>query len=241
MAESTTVIAALKFQGGVVIAADSQASDTVAEVRWPVEKLDRIGMHPCVLGFSGAVSRAERARNKLNSTPLHPNMFDKRERIEGAVYKCLSPIYKEIKQANEGANWGYYLTSLWGLMALWAEEAPHILECGINGDCEFHEHFHAIGSGSKTAYAIYRTLGGKRLCSLDERWAVPVILRVLRTCVDVEVWGVSEPIFVWVISTGRARELSADEIQAHLQTVDEWEQGERSAFFAKAVISSEDV
>jgi len=40
MSESTTIIAALKFEGGVVIAADSQASDPVAQVRWPVEKLD---------------------------------------------------------------------------------------------------------------------------------------------------------------------------------------------------------
>jgi 20S proteasome alpha/beta subunit len=235
MAESTTVIAALKFQGGVVIAADSQASDVASDVRWPVEKLDRIGSHPCVVGFSGAVSRAEHARGKLNSTPLHPNMFDKRERIQGAVYRSLSPVYDEIKRANECAKQPFYLTSLWGLFTFWAEGTPHIFECGINGDCEFHQHFHAIGSGSKTAYAIYRTLGGNELCTLDERWAVPVVLRILRTCVNVELWGVSEPIFVWVISGGKARQLTPDELQVHLQTVDEWERGERSAFFSKAI------
>jgi ATP-dependent protease HslVU (ClpYQ) peptidase subunit len=235
VAESTTIIAALKFQGGVVIAADSQASDIAGEVRWPVEKLDRIGTYPCVIGFSGAGSRAEQARSKLNSTPLHSNMFNKSERIQGAVYRSLRPVYDEIKRANECAKQSFYLTSLWGLMAFWAEDTPHILECGINGDCEFHQYFHAIGSGAKTAYAIYRTLGGTKLCNLDERWAIPVILRILRTCVGVELWGISEPIYIWVISGVKARRLSDDEIQAQLQTVDEWEEGERSAFFSKAI------
>lgn len=231
MGISTTVIAALKFEGGVVIAADSQASDIVAEVRWPVEKLDCIGSHPCVVGFSGSISNSQRARAALEAITLHPNMFDKRDRIRDTIARCLSPIYQQIKQANDGVRRDIYLTSLWGLLVYWAEGAPQILECGINGDIEFHEYFHAIGSGAKTAYAIHRTLGGKRLCTLDERRALPVLLRILRTCVDVEVWGISEPLSVWIVSQGKARKLSEDEIQPHLQWVDRWEEGERSVLF----------
>ena len=143
MSTSTTIIAALKFEGGVVIAADSQASDMVAGVRWPIEKLDCIGTHPCVLGFSGSVARSQRARMALETTTMHPNMFDKRERIRGVVDRYLSPIYQQIKQANDGVRRDIYLTSLWGLVAYWAEGAPHILECGVNGDIEFHHYFHA--------------------------------------------------------------------------------------------------
>jgi len=232
MSISTTVIAALKFEGGVVIAADSQASDTVAEVRWPVEKLDCLGAHPCVLGFSGSISKSQRARAALEAMKLHANMFNKRDLVRDAIDRCLSPIYEQIKQANDGVRRDIYLTSLWGLLAYWAEGAPHILECGVNGDIEFLHYFHAIGSGAKTAYAIYRTLGGKRLSTLqEERRALPAILRILRTCVDVEVWGVSEPLSVWIVSQRKARKLSPDEIQPHLQWVDRWEEKERSVLF----------
>jgi len=231
MSESTTVIAALKFEGGVVIAGDSQASDPVAEVRWPVEKLDCIGGHPCVLGFSGNIARAQQARSKLEAITLYPNMFKKRDRIRDAVDRCLSPVYQQIKQANDGVRRDIYKTSLWGLLAYWAEEAPHILECGLNGDIEFHDYFQAIGSGAKTAHAIYRTLGGRRLSRLGEYKALLVMLRILRTCVNVELWGVSEPLSVWIVSYNNVRKVSPDEVEANRQLVDEWQERDRNYLF----------
>jgi len=231
MSESTTIIAALKFEGGVVIAADSQASDRVAHVRWPVEKLDCIGGHPCVLGFSGSVARAQQARSKLEATTLHPNMFKKRDKIRDAVDRCLSPVYKQIKQANDGVKWDIYKTSLWGLLAYYAEEAPQILECGLNGDIEFHDYFQAIGSGANTAHAIYRTLGGQKLSGLGEYKALLVMLRILRTCVNVEMWGVSEPLSVWIVSSSNAKKVSPDEVEANLQFVDQWEERDRNYLF----------
>jgi 20S proteasome alpha/beta subunit len=227
---SRTIIAALKFQSGVVIAADSQASDIVAGVRWPVEKLDCVGGHPCVAGFSGSIANSQKARSKLEATTLHPNMFKKRDKIRDAVDRCLSPIYQQIKKANDITKRDIYRTSLWGLIVFWAEEAPQILECVINGDLEFHPFFQAIGSGANTAHAIYRTLGGERLSSLDERKALLVMLRILRTCVNVELLGVSEPFSVWVISKNKARKISPDEIQPILQFVNRWEEDDRTRF-----------
>ena len=57
-----------------------------------------------------------------------------------------------------------------------------------------------------------------------------VMLRIMRTCVDVEMRGVSEPFSVWVVSDGKARELLMDEIQTEMQWVDEWEAQERKRF-----------
>ena len=227
VADTATIIAALKFRDGVVIASDSQASDSVARVRWPVEKLDSVGDKPLVLGFSGSVGMAQHARRELEATTLHPNTFNKRHLVQDAMDRCFAPIYKKIQAINIPQ------VSLWGLSVFWAENAPQILENEIASDSSFHDYFHAIGSAANTAYAIYRTLGGSRLCTVAERWALPVILRILRTCVSVEVWGVSEPLSVWVVSGGTARRISPDEIQAHIQTVGEWEEGERSNFFSK--------
>jgi 20S proteasome alpha/beta subunit len=232
MAETATIIAALKFTDGVVIASDSQASDVVAQVRWPIEKLDRIDDKPLVVGFSGSVGMGQRARRGLEETNLYPNAFNKRHIVQATMDRCLAPIYKKIKEeTHTPAN--IPQVCLWGLSVFWAENAPQIFENEITGDSSFHDYFHAIGSAANTAYAIYRTLGDIKLCNVTERWALPVILRILRTCIKVEVWGVSEPLSVWVVSAGRARKISLDEIQAHLQTVDGWEERERSDFFSK--------
>jgi 20S proteasome alpha/beta subunit len=231
MPASTTVIAALKFQGGVLIAADSQASDMTAGVRWPVEKLDRLPNLPCVIGFSGSVGKGDIARQRLADARFHTNTFAKSERIQAAVRTVLSPIYQDIK--NESYPPGTMIPdiALWGLTAMWAENDARILEFEANGDSSFHDHFHAVGSGSQTAYAIYRTLGGRRLSGLDQPRATSAILRILRTCVDVEMWGVSEPLGVWVLTATSVRKFGPDEIQTHLQGVDEWIEREQEFLF----------
>jgi len=231
VAESSTIIAALRFQGGVIIGADSQVSDTTALVRWPLEKLERVGAHPIVLGFSGSLGRAQKARANLEAARLHSSQFNKRELVRAVFDSTLAPIYKDITSKNHpGSNWPQL--ALWGLSAVWAGGGPHILEFEINGDSCFHDYFHAIGSASQTAYAIHRTLGGKLLSELDERKAVWAVLRILKTCVDVEVAGVNEPLSLWVFTAAsKVRKLQIDEIQAELQGVDEWEQKERRSFF----------
>lgn len=233
MAASATIIAALKYNGGVVIAADSQASDTVGEVRWQIEKLDCIGNYPLVVGFSGDVGMGQRARRMLEEAAtqpkrtLHPNMFQKRDRIRDALDRYFMPVYQKIKECNYPPTALVPQVSLRGLVAYWAEDAPRILEYDITGTSMFHDCFHAIGSAADTAYAVYRTLGGKKLSELSEAKAIVTVLRILRTCVNVEMWGVSEPLSVWVVTQSRARRLSDDELEPHGQTLDEWEKGEQ--------------
>ena len=230
MGTSTTIIAALNFDGGVVIGADSQASDMIAEVRWPVEKLDRVRDHPMVLGFSGQMGSAERARQAVEAVSLSTNTFKRRDRVRNALEGCLAPEYERIKSNIPSSSRSVWDITIGALIAYWAEDAPHILEFEFNGDCCFHPRFHAIGSGVDTAYAIYRTLGGSRLSELDAAKSTLALLRILRTCVNVEMSGVSEPFFVWGIDAGQVRKLSQDEIQVNLQVVDAWEEQERQRF-----------
>lgn len=232
MSISTTIVAALKYRGGAVIAADSQVSDLIARVRWPLEKLDRLpGGHPCVIGFSGSVGRAQQTRAALDARPLHTNQFRKRELVRAALERCLSPVYEAIEKASHPPREDVPRIALWGLAAMWAEDAPQILEFEINGDNSFHDSFHAIGSASATAYAIFRTLGGTRLSDLDEAKALMALIRIIRTCVNVELWGVSEPVAFWLVGPDGARNVSPDELQPHLQAIDEWEKREREALF----------
>ena len=230
MGTSTTIIAALNFEGGVVVGADSQASDMIANVRWPVEKLDRVRDYPMVLGFSGQEGSAKRARQAVEEVSLTTNTFRRRDRVRNALEGCLGPEFERIKTNNPSPDRSIWDITISALVAYWAEDAPHILEFEYNGDCCFHDNFHAIGSGVDTAYAIYRTLGGIQLSQLDGAKSILALLRILRTCVNVERAGVSEPFFVWKIDSGQLSRLSEDEVQANLQIVDEWERQDRQRF-----------
>ena len=89
-----------------------------------------------------------------------------------------------------------------------------------------------IGSGGQTAHAVFRTLGRSRLAELEESKALMALLRILRTSVNVEMWGVSEPLCVHVVMADkRVRGVSEDELQAHLQAIDKWEEDDRQRFF----------
>ena len=203
----------------------------MSEVRWPLEKLDRIGQLPCVIGFSGDVGRAQRARRSLTEAHLVPNAFRRVDTVLNVMDKCLAPHYQEIMD-----RWGkppasIFQVTLWGLAGLWAEGEPRILEFEMSGTSSFHEYFHAIGSASKTAYAIYRTLGGRELIGLEERKALVVLLRILRTSVDVESFGVSDPIVTWVVTGDRVRKVSLPEQDTHMQAIDQLEQRQRAILF----------
>jgi len=235
MAQSATVIAALKFSDGVLIAADSQASDLAAQVRWPVGKVVRIGQHPLVVGFGGSMGMGDRAKKAIADLGLRPTTFKKCELIQAAIDRALEPIYEAIQTNNKPPAPNVWAIGLTGLAVFWAGDAAHILEREINGDSCFHNCFHAIGSGSQTAYAVYRTLGGRRLVEVDERRALMALLRVLRTSVDVEVFGVSEPFSAFVVTAKGVHQLIQDELQPHLQAVGEWESDEQERFFAQRV------
>ena len=232
MPTSTTVIAALKFESGVVIASDSQASDPVAQVKWPISKLHPSGTFPLVVGFSGNVGEGDRVWEKLQKERIRPNMLKKRELVRNLLDRSFQPRYEAIRKmlANPVAH-PFWEIGLWGISAFWCNSAPHILEHELSGVTTFHPSFHAIGSGANTAYAICRTLGGTKLSSLDEHKATLAMIRILRTSMDVEVQGVSGPIALYAVTEKTAKLLNEDIMNTYQQLVAEWEEDERRRFF----------
>jgi 20S proteasome alpha/beta subunit len=229
MAASGTVIAALRHRDGVLIGADSQASDPIALVRWAVTKLRRIGALPFVIGFSGSMGSAERIFDALDAAGIRPNQLDRKARFQTYLDGLLKPEYTAA--AGRSAN-PFQPIPIWGLAGACIEREARILEYEASGDSSWHEHFHAIGSGAPTAYATFRTLGGRDLCRLSERTALLALLRIIRTTIGVDVSGVSDPIHVWRVACTGASELPDDEVNVNLQAVAEWEQQERQALFA---------
>jgi ATP-dependent protease HslVU (ClpYQ) peptidase subunit len=205
MAQSHTVVAALKFKGGVIIAADSQVSDDVVSVRWLMEKPEHISPHPVVVAFSGSAGRGIRARDALQGAGFLPSHFKSAVRVTKVFDAVLSPIYADIQTSSKPPYKDWREIALAGLAVFWAGGEPHIIEREMNNDSCPHVVFHAIGSGGNTAYAVYRTLGGSRLATIEEPKAIMAMLRIIRTVINVEFAGVSEPIVAFVIREGKGQ------------------------------------
>lgn len=227
MPSSTTVIIALRYSAGVVFASDSQTSDPVHNVRWPTTKARQVGEHPLVMGFSGNTGVSGRARASLEERGLRPTTFQRRERVRNMIEGALKPHYDWIaEQMRPDSAFAHVVGApqMVALAACFAEGQPQVIEFEANGDSDFHDYFHAIGSGASTAYAVWRTLGGRRLRGLGEDRAVHVALRIMRTAVAVDMMGVSDPYTVFVVDKDGARQLPSADVDSEMQVVQEWEE-----------------
>jgi 20S proteasome alpha/beta subunit len=222
VSQSSTIVAALRFDTGVVIGADSQTSDLVGRVRWPSEKLGQIAETSLVVGFSGQVAPMEQMRAALRAKLRHSTTFKRQDRVIGLIDKALSPVYEELSQKYPDIKWD---GSIWkigvtGLAAYWAEDEPRILEIEANGLLDPHRNFRAIGSGTSTAYAAWRALGAEQLSQLQEGTALQAMWRILRVCIETEVAGVSEPVVMWVIAKDKARKIQDSEMDSLREVAD---------------------
>lgn len=233
MPSSTTVIAGLVYRNGVLIGADSQASDIVAGTRWSVSKLRHVHPHPLVVGFSGNTGTALRLIEGLDAAAIHATSFRKQRTIRGVLDGIYKPEYAAAagRSAPPVAVPAVGPIIVHGLAAVWAEAKAALLEHEMNGDSDWHDHFHAIGSGHNTATAVFRALGGWELCRLSYRSAVPALLRILRTAIDTEMAGVAEPIHVWRVDAKGAKQIGVDELNVHWQFVDEWQKDDQRRLF----------
>jgi 20S proteasome alpha/beta subunit len=231
VAESATVIAALRYRTGVLIAADSQASDPAAQVRWPITKIKHIRSLPFAMGFSGSTGSGERIFTAMNAATIYPKQLQTRVGLQRVIDGVVKPEYKMASERAYPPR-GFDRIAIWGLGAVCTGAEPGILEYEISGESCWHDFFHAIGSGARTAYAIFRTLGGRELSNLGEGTALDALLRIVRTAINVDMAGVSEPIHVWRVDCKSAIEIGEDEINAHLELVAEWEKRDRERLFA---------
>ena len=209
MSLSSTIIAALRFNNGVVIGADSQTSDLVNGVRWESGKLNRIGETSLVVGFTGQTGPIENMRVALAHEAESLAEFERHAHLVRHIHQTLSPIFRELYQQYPDAKWDtIWKVLVGGLAAYWAEGNPRILEIEANGQCETHRSFRAIGSGARSSYAAWRALGGEQLSQLQEGIALQVMLRILEVCIETEVSGVSDPVIMWVVEEGRVRRVA---------------------------------
>ena len=101
--------------------------------------------------------------------PFCNNTFKRRDRIRNAIEQCLKPEFQRISENPDVLKLPMWKITVNGLVVYWSENSPHIVEIEPNGELCFHEHFHAIGSGTQTAYAIWsaQSVPGYRRASFN--------------------------------------------------------------------------
>ena len=193
------------------------------------EKLEQIGTWPLVIGFSGSSGLSKAARADITSFGWKQTTFRKTALVRRAVEGKVERQYAAIRATNtpdSPIKIFFGAGGLWGLASYWTDEGPTILELEASGGTDTHEFFHAVGSGAQTAYAVWRTIGGRELAKLDEGRALHVALRILDTSVAVEMSGVSDPFRIFVITPDGARRVSDPEVNALTEAMDEWRERE---------------
>ena len=141
--------------------------------------------------------------------------FHRQSRVVDGIEAALSPLYKELSRQHPNAQWNdsIWKITVWGLAAYWAEGSPRILEIEANGQCDdSHEQFRAIGSGVNSAYSAWRVLGSTSLSYLPEGPALRVMWMILKACIETDLWGVSDPINMWVVTENKARRVGNSEM-----------------------------
>ncbi|MCL5736924.1 MAG: hypothetical protein M1274_15365 [Actinobacteria bacterium] len=239
-----TLVVAMACADGVVIAADSAASEADVGTKIPVGKIKQVLGQPILFGGSGDVGVLQKYERSLDS--LKPkNHFDATVQL---VKSRLCQILREGAENHAPHPEPPFNRPPFGVLLLAAvwEGKPWVVEFERDGRDQIYDmrfgRFAAIGSGKVFAHAIARpylyyeprTLAaGQCIC-----------YRVMQDAIALAASGLAEPIDMsWINLDGAVTQLGATERAAIRQTCDLWREMEREALgsaLAPGVIGSGD-
>lgn len=223
-----TLIIAVRYRGGIIVASDSQASDLQARTRQTTEdKIMPLSPH-IVWGLSGPVGLQERIGPQLKKLA---GAEWQQQRLADFRPNLVRVVTKAQKQAAE------QYVNLPGTLPPKAEllfsgftrGAPWILEVDESGQDQEHtdEGFCAIGSGKKAAHHVYCTLDHYEVASQDSELAKLVVYRIMEDAIKVELIWVGFPIQMWVVEESGAHMVQSSELDHIGELVFHWLQREK--------------
>lgn len=211
-----TVVLAVVCSDGVVIAADSQITDSSRGMSYPAQKLHPFG-DTGAWGGSGArsvLTDVERRFEEAAGTVLESE--DIGHAIQEQVLPVLRYHYEHFIEEVPGEK-TTGTPSAYLLAAGYAEGSPWIVEINPNGMVSRYEDigFHAIGSGAPMAQQAGALLSHMYISKRNTDHGVVAIVRVL-DALSVTSPSVGAPFDVCRITADGAHHLDEDEIkQAH--------------------------
>jgi len=225
-----TLIVGIKCSDGVVIGADSAATDFETGIKQPVQKIKQCKDCSILYACSGDVGLMQKINELLDTNCIVKN---NRKNTIKEMKKHVIPIQKQaIADHVPYPTQQYHAPpSLTLLITGVIANKPWIVEIAPNGNDTFYGdelgNFHAIGSGGPFAQAVFRPyLSITRDLNLGKTLAY----RIIDDAIELAAMGLSRPIHIYTISLdGTIQKIEEDERRAISDTCETWRQLQREA------------
>lgn len=217
-----TVVLSIMCEDGVVIAADSQITDSDRGMSYPAQKLHTLGTHAAWggSGARGVLSDVERALHERSEEVLAA------DQVSHALQELALPILKRHYEhfipdipgeTTQGTPSAYILA------AGYSEGQPFMVEINPNGMVSRYEDigFHAVGSGAPMAQQAGALLAHFRMIDRPVDYGVLGAVRVIEALSTTSP-SVGLEIDVARITPDGARHLDQDEVDEVRQQVKRW-------------------
>ena len=233
-----TLIAAMRCDTGVVVAADSKATegstgDVLQDQSFITQKLFSLGPK-IVWGSSGSGGVAQRLRDafdvdyKSSSGKYVKAASEIQGHCRNIIAKIMkvevAPIPIDIRLAIQMGSFvpnkflfAGFDTKTWIHELCWDGQSSSYNSVG----------FHAIGSGALAALTCYKILEHHDFAGAPLETIRTVLYRIVDVCIKSNSGGLGPPIKMWEITAGGGHELTATELRATEDTVRVWESQER--------------
>lgn len=225
-----TVVLALRCADGVVLAADSQVTDSDRGLSYPSQKLHPFGA-TAAWGGSGAravlVELQARFQDRAESILAADNVG---RAVQEEVVPLLRHHYARFIEEVPGEPRSGATPATYVLVAGYARGVPFIVDVDPHGLIGRYEEagFHAIGSGSAMAQQAGALLAHFQMTERDVDHGVLAAVRVL-DALRLTSPSVGGPVDVYRLTADDARALSEEDIERVRGLVHQWAELESEA------------
>jgi 20S proteasome alpha/beta subunit len=224
-----TLIVGFIAEDGAVIAADSEATES-GHSRFDVEKIWKVGK--TVFGHSGSMAIAQEVRHALDAglPPFVEQNNPDRWTLKDYLTSIMNPILQKAYSSYVGSNY----REISGVLMIVGRDSEgyFLLEIDGNNTATFYDtrQFHAIGSGSPSAYSIYGLMENYDSQHQSVEQLKLVSYRMLDTCINSigGPAGVGGRINIWTSDeTEGFRKIPSEETEIIKYGVDQWKLSEK--------------
>lgn len=228
-----TLVLAICCRGGVIFAADSQATLNAASVLFATkDETDKLNLvaDKVVWGGAGAIGTIQRVREQLTQDQsavkncLQQGPDQTAHFIQQKVKAVQGAVRSEVL-GDEQAKAQYGTEFLFGGFC---KGEPFLLLIDPNGAREWKHtgNFTAVGSGAQLAVHAYRGWRHYKLNDLGAQQAEILAYRIVVSVTDTAAYGVGGDVSLAVITKSGAHLLSKDEVKAVNDAMAAWLQEE---------------
>lgn len=228
-----TLIIALAFRDGVVMASDSATTDVDSGTKQTTDKIYQLGSEKILYSGSGDVGLLQQVQEGLKRYSPKETIWKMRKGIRKLVVPELKEAYELHARYPQPP---YHVPpSLVLLFAGILRGAPWILEVEKDGRATFYGeqlgYFAAIGSGKPWAQALFRP---HLFTPLEERttdWAKVVAHRVVHDSIQLAAGGLAEPVQLYALLSEKepAKVEEPSELKGIEDACELWRRLEREA------------